>query len=105
MFPNLMGLLDATPMRTRIRHATTSPFRVGQPVRITGLSTDDTFDERFLDAVGLVTGLIYDTPDVKSPMIQVDVPGLGEDVFFPEELTPNEDRQHRASSKLRRRST
>ncbi len=99
MFPSPLAFLQVVPKQTRRRYATTSPFRVGQHVRITGLSNDDTFDERFLDAVGMVTGLIHDTPDGKTPappMVQVNVPGVGEDVFFPEELTPKEERQQRS---------
>jgi CarS bacterial SH3 domain len=50
---------------------------------------DDTADERFSGLRGLVTGLLYDDPRVQaphSPLIVVWVEGLGEEVFFPEEL-------------------
>jgi hypothetical protein len=66
-----------------------APFGIGESVSIRGRLDDDTFDSRFSQRRGTVTALVYDSPGSQfptAPMVMVHVDGLGEDVFFIEEL-------------------
>ncbi|MEW5740844.1 MAG: Carotenogenesis protein CarS [Myxococcota bacterium] len=68
---------------------TGAPVRVGQCVHLGRAGDDASFDERFLDRVGVVTGFFYDDVPAqfpRQPLVVVD--GLGEELFFPEELRP-----------------
>lgn len=50
---------------------------------------DDTADRRFAGREGVVRALVFDCPEEQyphDPMILVEVPDLGEDLFFAEEL-------------------
>lgn len=64
-------------------------FRVGQTVRIVGDPLNETLDERFVGRVGVVEALVFDDPVrqyPEDPLVQVRVPALGRDLFFPHEL-------------------
>ncbi len=68
-----------------------APVRMGQAVTILGdASNDETADPAFKGRVGRVCGLLYDSPAEdqfpQDPMILVRVEGVGEDLFFAEEL-------------------
>lgn len=65
-----------------------APARPGQHVAITRLSIDDTFEASFLGREGTVRGLLYDSPEQypADPLVLVAVEGVGEDLFFLEEL-------------------
>ncbi len=66
-----------------------APARIGESVRIASASPDGTISHRFLGRTGVVVALVYDEPATQypeDPLIQVHVEGLGEDLFFPEEL-------------------
>lgn len=66
-----------------------APVRIGQPVRITRAPEDDALSRRLVGCTGVVVALVFDDPRLQypwDPLIQVRVPGLGEDLFFPEEL-------------------
>ncbi|MFP2933966.1 Carotenogenesis protein CarS [Pyxidicoccus sp. 3LG] len=66
-----------------------APVRIGEAVKVVSSSADGTISLRFLGQTGVVVGLVYDDPDTQypeDPLIQVHVEGLGEDLFFPEEL-------------------
>ncbi|MBU8894507.1 Carotenogenesis protein CarS [Corallococcus sp. H22C18031201] len=66
-----------------------APVRMGATVKIVGATPDDPIARRFLGRLGTVTGLVYDDPARQfpaDPLIQVRVRGLGEDLFFVEEL-------------------
>lgn len=66
-----------------------APVRIGASVKVVSRSEDGTISQRFLGCTGVVVGLVYDDPASQypeDPLIQVHVEGLGEDLFFPEEL-------------------
>jgi hypothetical protein len=66
-----------------------APVRIGESVKVVSRSADDTISQRFLGRTGVVVGLVFDDPATQypeDPLIQVRVDGLGEDLFFPEEL-------------------
>ncbi|MCY1022697.1 Carotenogenesis protein CarS [Pyxidicoccus sp. MSG2] len=66
-----------------------APVRIGETVKVVSRSDDGTISQRFLGHTGVVVGLVYDDPASQypeDPLIQVHVKGLGEDLFFPEEL-------------------
>ncbi|WP_164014160.1 Carotenogenesis protein CarS [Pyxidicoccus trucidator] len=66
-----------------------APVRIGESVKIVSRSEDGTISQRFLGQTGVVVGLVFDDPATQypeDPLIQVHVDGLGEDLFFPEEL-------------------
>ncbi len=66
-----------------------APLQIGEHVTIQSRIDDDTFDARFEHREGTVAGLVYDSPEQQfphQPMVLVRVYGLGEDVFFVEEL-------------------
>ncbi|WP_224247373.1 Carotenogenesis protein CarS [Hyalangium gracile] len=66
-----------------------APVRMGELVRIVDTSEDGTIGQRFLGHTGMVVGLVYDDPEMqypRDPLIQVRVPGVGEDLFFVGEL-------------------
>ncbi|NMO14764.1 Carotenogenesis protein CarS [Pyxidicoccus fallax] len=66
-----------------------APVRIGEAVRIVSRSDDGTISQRFLGHTGVVVALVYDDPTTQypaDPLIQVQVEGLGEDLFFAEEL-------------------
>lgn len=66
-----------------------APVRIGESVKIVSDSPDGTVGQRFLGRTGVVVALVYDDPAAQypeDPLIQVQVDGLGEDLFFPEEL-------------------
>ncbi len=66
-----------------------APVRIGETVTIVSHSADGTISQRFLGRTGVVVGLVFDDPATQypeDPLIQVHVDGLGEDLFFPEEL-------------------
>ncbi|QDE69097.1 Carotenogenesis protein CarS [Myxococcus xanthus] len=66
-----------------------APVRIGATVKVVPHSEDGTISQRFLGKTGIVVGLVFDDPATQypdDPLIQVLVEGLGEDLFFPEEL-------------------
>jgi CarS bacterial SH3 domain len=66
-----------------------APVRIGGRVKIVDASDDGSFSLRFLGRTGVVVGLVYDDPANQypaEPLIQVHVQGLGEDLFFAQEL-------------------
>jgi hypothetical protein len=66
-----------------------APVRIGESVNIVSSSADGTISQRFLGRTGVVVALVFDDPATQypaDPLIQVHVDGLGEDLFFPEEL-------------------
>ncbi|MDY7230384.1 Carotenogenesis protein CarS [Hyalangium rubrum] len=66
-----------------------APVRIGEKVRIARAPPEDVLSQRFLGRVGVVVALVFDDPRLQypaDPLIQVRVPGLGEDLFFFEEL-------------------
>ncbi|MCP3137936.1 Carotenogenesis protein CarS [Pyxidicoccus xibeiensis] len=66
-----------------------APVRLGESVKIVSSSADGTISLSFLGQTGVVVGLVFDDPATQypqDPLIQVRVEGLGEDLFFPEEL-------------------
>jgi hypothetical protein len=66
-----------------------APVRIGESVKVVSRSADDTISQRFLGRTGVVVGFVFDDPATQypeDPLIQVHVDGLGEDLFFPEEL-------------------
>lgn len=70
------------------RNVRGAPLQVGTRVLISD-ALDETGDVRFAHRVGEVTGYVYDSPAEQyphRPLVLVSVEGLGEDLFFPEEL-------------------
>lgn len=66
-----------------------APVRLGTAVMIIRTEPDDAVSERFLGRVGVVVALVFDDPPRQypgDPLIQVRVPGVGEDLFFAREL-------------------
>ncbi|WIG97612.1 Carotenogenesis protein CarS [Myxococcus sp. SDU36] len=66
-----------------------APVRIGATVKVVPHSGDGTISQRFLGKTGIVVGLVFDDPATQypdDPLIQVRVKGMGEDLFFPEEL-------------------
>lgn len=66
-----------------------APVRVGAVVDIREDVKDASVDEAFLGRRGVVTGLYYDDPRAQlplSPLVVVQVAGLGEELFFASEL-------------------
>lgn len=66
-----------------------APVRIGESVKIVSSSADGTLSQRFLGRTGVVVALVFDEPSTQypaDPLIQVHVEGIGEDLFFPEEL-------------------
>lgn len=66
-----------------------APVRIGDPVKVVSASSDGTISPGFLGRTGVVVALVYDDPVHQypaDPLIQVRVEGLGEDLFFPDEL-------------------
>ncbi|MBL8913849.1 MAG: Carotenogenesis protein CarS [Archangium sp.] len=66
-----------------------APLQLDTRVLITTRVDDDTADQRFSERVGVVTGYVYDCPAEQyphRPLVLVSVEGLGEELFFPEEL-------------------
>ncbi|MCE9670324.1 Carotenogenesis protein CarS [Myxococcus stipitatus] len=66
-----------------------APVRIGEHVKVVSASSDGTITPGFLGRMGVVVALVYDDPTHQyptDPLIQVRVDGLGEDLFFPEEL-------------------
>lgn len=71
------------------RDVAQAPFSLGQRVRVSTDSFDETADERYQGRVGVITGYFYDTPEEQfphSPLVMVTVQGLGEELFFADEL-------------------
>lgn len=63
-----------------------APVRIGEAVRVVSTALDN---PNFLGREGIVVALVFDDPRLQypaDPLIQVRVEGLGEDLFFPEEL-------------------
>ncbi|NVJ28334.1 MULTISPECIES: Carotenogenesis protein CarS [Myxococcus] len=87
-----------------------APVRIGEHVTVVSASSDGTISPGFLGRTGIVMALVYDDPSRQypaDPLIQVLVDGLGEDLFFPDELEApwvrqrvprqrGEDREHAA---------
>ncbi len=73
-----------------LRHSVPgAPLEVGQWVRVRRDAGSETLDDRFLGQPGRVSALIYDDPLVQyphDPLVQVEVAGLGTDLFFVHEL-------------------
>lgn len=69
-----------------------APFRLGTRVRVVCPPDDDSLDERFIGREGIVRGLVYDDAAQypSDPMVLVEADALGADVFFPEELRPDD---------------
>ncbi|MDQ3263350.1 MAG: Carotenogenesis protein CarS [Myxococcota bacterium] len=73
-----------------LRHSVPgAPLEVGQWVRVRADAGSETLDYRFLGQRGRVLALIYDDPLAQfpqDPLVQVEVAGLGSDLFFVHEL-------------------
>lgn len=70
------------------RNVDGAPLAIGAWVRIDS-ALDATADARFAGRKGAVTGYVYDAPTEQyphRPLVLVWVDGLGEDVFFVDEL-------------------
>ncbi|MCK8502256.1 Carotenogenesis protein CarS [Myxococcus fulvus] len=68
-----------------------APVRIGERVKVVAHSSDGTISAGFLGHTGIVVALVYDDPVAQypaDPLIQVRVDGLGEDLFFMDELVP-----------------
>ncbi len=67
-----------------------APLKIGQPVRVLADQVEsETLDRRFVGRTGVVSGLVYDDPARQfpaDPLVRVRVEGVGEDLFFLEEL-------------------
>lgn len=66
-----------------------APLRIGETVKIISAPLDDPRGARFVGHLGLVVALVFDDPRRQypgDPLVQVRVPGVGMDLFFPEEL-------------------
>jgi hypothetical protein len=82
-----------------------APVRMGERVKIVEDSADGTIGRKFLGRTGVVVALVFDDPSVqypRDPLIQVNVPGVGEDLFFAEELELMPEWARRQLSELRR---
>ncbi|PTL85284.1 Carotenogenesis protein CarS [Vitiosangium sp. GDMCC 1.1324] len=82
-----------------------APVRMGESVKVVSVSADDSsMDRHFLGRTGVVVALVFDEPRLQfphDPLIQVRVDGLGEDLFFPEELELAPEWARRRLSELR----
>lgn len=70
------------------RNVTGAPLKLDARVEISK-SLDSSADPRFLGRTGVVSGYVYDSPQEQfphRPMVLVTVDGLGEELFFTEEL-------------------
>jgi len=68
-----------------------APVKMGEAVKIVEASEDGSIGRRFLGCTGTVVGLVYDDPGVqypRDPLVRVRVQGVGEDLFFVDELEP-----------------
>lgn len=66
-----------------------APVLIGERVTVVPDSTDGTISPGFLGRTGVVVALVYDDPVQQyptDPLIQVRVDGLGDDLFFLDEL-------------------
>lgn len=66
-----------------------APLQPGTRVIVVCEAEDDSRDERFAGRCGVVDALFYDDPATQfpaSPLLLVRVDGLGEDLFFVDEL-------------------
>ncbi|AGC45142.1 carotenogenesis protein carS [Myxococcus stipitatus DSM 14675] len=66
-----------------------APVHIGDRVTVVPDSTDGTISPGFLGRTGTVVALVYDDPVQQypaDPLIQVRVDGLGDDLFFLDEL-------------------
>lgn len=82
-----------------------APVRIGERVKIVQESADGTIRRKFLGRTGVVVALVFDEPSLQypqDPLIQVHVPGVGEDLFFAEELELVPEWARRQLSELRR---
>jgi hypothetical protein len=82
-----------------------APVRMGERVKVVDECADGTIARRFLGRTGVVVALVFDDPSVqypRDPLIQVQVPGVGEDLFFAEELELVPEWARRQLSELRR---
>lgn len=82
-----------------------APVRMGERVKVVDESADGTIARRFLGRTGVVVALVFDDPSVqypRDPLIQVQVPGVGEELFFAEELELVPEWARRQLSELRR---
>ena len=66
-------------------HFAAPPFQPGARVLVLVDTLDETVDARFHGMAGRVVGLICDDPQAR-PLMQVEVDGVGTDVFFANEL-------------------
>lgn len=70
------------------RNVRGAPLQLETRVLITD-ALDATGDQRFADRIGVVSGYVYDCPAEQyphRPLVLVSVEGLGEELFFAEEL-------------------
>lgn len=77
---------EALRLKTRVPYA---PFQPGARVMMLLDCYDESADVRFHGAVGEVVGLFFDDPASQfpsRPLIEVHVEGLGNDLFFANEL-------------------
>jgi len=66
-----------------------APLRIGETVEIISAPLDEPRGARFVGRLGIVVALVFDDPHrqyPEDPLVQVRVPGVGMDLFFPEEL-------------------
>lgn len=82
-----------------------APVRVGQTVHADCGAEDASLDERFVDCIGVVTGLFYDDVPAQfpqRPLVVVFVDGLGEELFFAHELREVEQGARLGSGRVAR---
>lgn len=96
---------DFTPMTGLVvrRDVRGAPLQLEVRVLIAP-ALDDTGDARFAGRVGVVSGYVYDSPEEQyphRPLVLVSVEGLGEELFFPDELSiPRARRSSRSARTL-----
>lgn len=81
-----------------------APLRIGTRVLVQVDARDLTADPRFAGTVGVVKAFVFDCPVEQyphDPLILVEVPGVGEDLFFSRELAPQLARVHPLEAEVR----
>ncbi|WP_425538001.1 Carotenogenesis protein CarS [Myxococcus stipitatus] len=84
-----------------------APVHIGDRVTVVPDSTDGTISPGFLGRTGTVVALVYDDPIQQyptDPLIQVRVDGLGDDLFFLDELVSDRVRPRERVRSPRTRS-
>lgn len=96
--------MNPTPWLILSEDVEGAPVRIGEQVRVVSFTMNDSLDPSFLGCSGVVVALVFDDPRrqyPRDPLIQVRVEGLGEDLFFAEELELSSDWARRRLAELR----